>query len=73
MHSKGNHQPTEWEKIFANDMINNMLISNIYKHFTQHWKDSMILKWAKNWIEFFQRENADEQQAHENILNITNL
>ena len=24
-------QPTEWEKIFANDMINKGLISKIYK------------------------------------------
>ena len=29
--NKTNRQPTEWEKIFANDMINKGLISNIYK------------------------------------------
>ena len=28
-------QPTEWEKIFANDMFNKGLISKIYKEFTQ--------------------------------------
>ena len=26
-------QPTEWEKIFANDMTDKGLISNIYKQF----------------------------------------
>ena len=39
-HSKGNHkkmkrQPTEWEKIFANDMTDKGLISKIYKHLLQ--------------------------------------
>ena len=28
-------QPTEWEKIFANDMTNKRLISNIYKQLIQ--------------------------------------
>ena len=28
---KAKIQPTEWEKIFANDMTNKGLISNIYK------------------------------------------
>ena len=28
-------QPTEWEKIFANDMIDKGLISNVYKQFIQ--------------------------------------
>ena len=41
LHSKGNHkqdektQPTEWEKIFANDMTDKGLISNIYKGLIQ--------------------------------------
>jgi len=28
-------QPTEWEKIFANDMNDKGLISNVYKQFIQ--------------------------------------
>ena len=28
-------QPTEWEKIFANDMFDKRLISEIYKEFIQ--------------------------------------
>ena len=39
LHSKGNHkmkrQPTEWEKIFANDVTDNGLISKIYKQLIQ--------------------------------------
>ena len=33
---KTKKQPTEWEKIFANDMTNKGLISKIYKHLIQH-------------------------------------
>ena len=29
---KMKRQPTEWEKIFANDMTDKRLISKIYKH-----------------------------------------
>ena len=41
LHSKGNYQKTpkrpltEWEKIFANDTSNKMLIPKIYKELTQ--------------------------------------
>ena len=29
-------QPTEWDKIFANNMTNKKLISKIYKQLIQH-------------------------------------
>ena len=40
LHNKGNHeqdkrQPTDWEKIFANDVTNKGLISKIYKELIQ--------------------------------------
>ena len=40
LHSRGNHkkmkrQPTEWERIFANDAIDKGLISKIYKQLIQ--------------------------------------
>ena len=33
--NKMKRQPTEWEKIFANDMTDKGLISNIYKQLIQ--------------------------------------
>ena len=33
--NKMKRQPTEWEKLFANDMTDKRLISNIYKQFIQ--------------------------------------
>ena len=33
--NKLKRQPMEWEKMFANDMTNKGLISNIYKQFIQ--------------------------------------
>ena len=38
--NKTKSQPTEWEKIFANDTSNKGLVSKIYKEFTQHPKSS---------------------------------
>ena len=39
LHSKGNHktkrQPTEWQKIIANDVTDKWLISKIYKQLVQ--------------------------------------
>ena len=41
-------QPTEWEKIFANDVTGKGLITNIYSHITQHQKsNNQIKKWAE--------------------------
>ena len=43
-------QPTEWEKIFANDITLQGLISKIYKkiHATQYQKNNSIKKWAED-------------------------
>ena len=56
-------QPNEWEKIFANDMTDKGLISNIYKQLIQlniKKKNNSIKKWPEELSShFFQRGNAD--------------
>ena len=67
----------EWEKIFANDVSDKGLISQIYRssynsmpktQTTQSKKQAEDLKKM-----FFQRRHTDSQQTHEKMHNITNL
>ena len=65
-------QPTEWEKIFANDVTDQRLISKIYKQ-----PVLLIIKKPNNPIKIcaktlVQRRHTDGQEAHEKTLDITN-
>ena len=72
---KMKRQPTSWEKIFANDMINQGLISNIYKQLIQLniKKQTTQLKMGRRPEQIFpQKGHADGQHAHEKMLNTAN-
>ena len=72
---KMKRQPTDWKKIFANDVTDKGLVSKIYKQL-------MILNSIKKKPPnqqigrrpkqtFFQRRHTDGQEAHEKMFNIT--
>ena len=71
-------EPTEWEKIFANDTIDNGFVSKIFKKLMcliiknkQTNKQFNQIRDKPKKI-FLQRRHTDGQEAHEKILNITN-
>ena len=54
-------QPSEWEKIIANEATDKELISKIYKQLLQHNSRNIndrIKKWAKNLNRHFSKEDV---------------
>ena len=74
--NKTKRQPSDWEKISANDMTDKGLISKLYKQLIQLNKlknqqpNQMMGRRLKQ--TFLQRRHTDGQQAHEKMLNIVN-
>ena len=67
-------QPSEWEKITANEATDKQLISKIYKQLLQLSARKIsdpIKKGQRTKQTFLQRRHTDGKQTHEKMLNIT--
>ena len=59
--NKTKRQPTDWEKIFANDATDKGLVSKIYKHlmwFNNIKTNNPIKKWVKDFNSHYYRLNV---------------
>ena len=71
---KVKRQPSEWEKIIANETTGKGLISKIYKQLIQlnaRKTNNPIKKWGKDLNRHISKEDIHMADKHEKMLNIT--
>ena len=61
--SKMKRQPSEWEKIIANETSDNRLISKIYKQLICQ-KNNAVKKWGKHLSRHFSKEDRQMANKH---------